>query len=233
MVKIYVVRHCEAAGNTAQVFQGSTDSDISELGKTQLEFLKERFKNIHIDKAFSSPLKRAYLTAVAAVESKGIEVKKDPRFSEIDGGIIEGMPFGEIFKNHGALEHCWENHPENFAPQGGESMRQVYDRIWQGIEAIAKDPDNDGKTILVASHGAAIRTLLCRVVLGAIERLNEMKWSDNTAVSLLIFDENGVRAEFINDSSHVPEEFMPRSSQIDAAIEKGVNEVLKNDNNVG
>ena len=60
-----------------------------------------------------------------------------------------------------------------------------------------------------------------------------MKWSDNTAVSLLIFDEKGVRAEFINDSSHVPEEFMPRSSQIDAAIEKGIDEVLKNDNNVG
>lgn len=233
MVKIYVVRHCEAAGNTAQVFQGSTDSEISELGKTQLEFLKKRFRDIHIDRAYSSPLKRAYETAVAATYGKGIEVIKDPHFSEIDGGIIEGMSFGEIFKNHGALEHCWENHPENFAPEGGESMRQVYDRIWQGIEAIAKDPDNDGKTVLVASHGVAIRTLLCRAVLGSIERLNEMKWSDNTAVSLLIFDENGVRAEFINDASHVPEEFLPKHSKIDAAIEKGIDEVLKNDNNVG
>ncbi len=233
MVKMYIVRHCEAAGNTAQVFQGSTDSEISELGEKQLEFLKERFKNIHIDKAYSSPLKRAYKTAVAAVEGKGIKVIKDPSLSEIDGGIIEGMSFYEIFKNHGELEHCWDNHPENFAPQGGESMRQVYDRVWRGVSAIASDPENDGKVILVASHGAAIRTLLCRVVLGPIERLNEMKWSDNTAVSLLIFDEKGVRAEFINDSSHVPEEFMPKHSKIDSAIEKGINEVLKDDNNVG
>lgn len=233
MVKIYVVRHCEAAGNTAQVFQGSTDSDISELGKTQLEFLKERFKNIHIDKAYSSPLKRAYVTAVAAVDGKGIEVIKDPHFSEIDGGIIEGMSFQEIFENHAELEYCWENHPEKFAPENGESMCQVYDRIWKGISAIASDPENDSKTILIASHGVAIRTLLCRVVLDSIERLGEMKWSDNTAVSLLIFDEKGVRAEFINDSSHVPEEFMPKHSKIDSAIEKGINEVLKDDNNVG
>ena len=233
MVKIYVVRHCEAAGNTAQVFEGSTDSEISVLGEKQLEFLKERFKEVHIDKAYSSPLKRAYKTAVAAVKDKGIEVTKDPRFSEIDGGIIEGMSFYEIFKNHSELECCWENHPENFAAEGGESMRQVYDRIWQGVEAIASDPENEGKTILVASHGAAIRTLLCRVVLGHIERLNEMKWSDNTAVSLLIFDQNGVRAEFINDASHLPPEFLPKHSKIDAAIEKGIKEVLENDNNVG
>ena len=225
MIKMYVVRHCEAAGNTTQVFQGSSDCEISEIGKIQLEFLKERFSSIHIDKAYSSPLKRAYKTAVAAVDGKGIKVIKDPNLSEIDGGIIEGMSFGEIFKNHAQLEYCWDNHPEDFAPEGGESMRQVYDRVWNGVLAIAKDPENDGKNILIASHGAAIRTLLCRVVLGCIERLNEMKWSDNTAVSLLIFDENGVRAEYINDSSHVPEEFMPKANRIDA-------EVLKDDNNV-
>lgn len=33
--------------------------------------------------------------------------------------------------------------------------------------------------------------------------------------------------------AHVPEEFMPKHSKIDAAIEKGIDEVLKDDNNVG
>ena len=218
MVKIYVVRHCEAAGNKARVFQGSTDCDISETGEIQLKYLKERFKSIHIDKAYSSPLKRAYKTALAATQDKGLEVIKEPLLREICGGIIEGMSFEDIFKKYEDLEICWNDSPQDFAPPKGESMREVYERVWQGVLKIANDPENEGKTILITSHGAAIRNLLCRVLFGTIERLNEVPWSNNTAVSLIIFDEQGAKAEFINDSSHVPDEYMPRRNRITSAI---------------
>mgnify|MGYP002520493897 CR=1 FL=1 len=39
-----------------RIFQGSTDLDISPIGEKQLEYLKKRFENIHIDKIYSSPL---------------------------------------------------------------------------------------------------------------------------------------------------------------------------------
>ena len=39
LVKIYIVRHCEAAGNRQKAFQGHTDCDISEDGAVQLGFL--------------------------------------------------------------------------------------------------------------------------------------------------------------------------------------------------
>lgn len=218
MVKIYVVRHCEAAGNKAQVFQGSTDCDISDTGAVQLKYLKERFKDIHIDKVYSSPLKRAYKTALATVEGKNIQVIKEPLFSEICGGVIEGMSFTEIFENFEELELCWNNNPEDFAPPEGESMRVVYERVWKGLLKVTKCPENDDKTILIASHGAAIRNLLCQVLFGTIDRLNEVAWSDNTAVSLLISDEKGIRAEYVNDATHVPDEYMPKGNRIVSAI---------------
>ena len=218
MVKIYVVRHCEAAGNKARVFQGSTDCEISETGEIQLKYLWERFKNIHIDKVYSSPLKRAYKTALAATHGKGLEVIKEPLLREICGGIIEGMSFEDIFKQHEDLELCWNNAPEDFAPPKGESMREVYERVWQGVLKIANDPENQGKTILISSHGAAIRNLLCHALFDTIDRLNEVPWSNNTAVSLLVFDEKGVKVEFINDSSHVPDRYMPRRNRITSAI---------------
>ena len=52
MTKVYMIRHCEAMGNVARVFQGTSDFDISETGAIQLEYLKERFKDIHIDKIY-------------------------------------------------------------------------------------------------------------------------------------------------------------------------------------
>ena len=58
MTKMYIIRHCEAMGNVLRVFQGSSDLDISELGKVQLKYLEERFNAIPLDRIYSSPLKQ-------------------------------------------------------------------------------------------------------------------------------------------------------------------------------
>ncbi len=213
MIKIYLIRHCEAAGNKAKLFQGAIDCDISENGAEQLKFLHERFKNIHIDKAFSSPLMRAYKTALAAVWGKDITVERVADLTEINGGELEGRPFTEIFADGTAYGDAWYNHPQDFAPKGGESMREVYERVWRGVKAITDDPENEGKTLLIASHGAAIRNLLCRLLYGSIEDLNITEWSANTAVTLLTADESGIRIEYSNDLSHLPEEQRLKSAQ--------------------
>ncbi len=213
MVKIYIVRHCEAAGNRQKAFQGHTDCDISEDGARQLEYLKKRFSDIHIDKAFSSPLIRAYKTALAAVEDKNIEIVKDPHFAEINAGVIDGMPFSKIAERYPDFYDMWDNRLYDFAPEKGESMREVYDRVWQGLLKIVNDPENESKTVLIASHGAAIRNLICRITFGNIEKLCYTEWSRNTAVSLIIKDEKGFRIEFANDDSHLPEE-LRRTSRL-------------------
>ena len=62
-----MVRHCEALGNVKRLFQGSTDLDISETGEKQLEYLKRRFEEIKLDRVYTSPLIRAYKTALAII----------------------------------------------------------------------------------------------------------------------------------------------------------------------
>lgn len=211
MIKIYLIRHCEAAGNLKKAFQGHTDCDISEDGAAQLEYLKDRFSDIHIDKAYSSPLIRAYKTAVVATLGKGIEVNKDPHFAEINAGIIDGMPFTEIFSKYPWFTDVWDNRLWEFHPEGGEAMREVYERTWAGLCEIVKNPDNEGKTILIASHGAAIRTLICRLVFNDIEKLCHTEWSGNTAVSLLIYDGEKFEIEYANDASHLPKNLQKTS----------------------
>ncbi len=87
--------------------------------------------------------------------------------------------------------------------------------------------ENDGKTVACATHGGVMRCLHCRLLLGDINRLSEMGWSDNTAVTLLRFDkDNKVEVVFYNDSSHLPEELIPKRSRLPHLW------VMKNDNNV-
>ena len=149
MTKIYLIRHCEAEGNRAKIFQGSTNCDVSERGAKQLEFLSKRFADIHIDKAFSSPLIRAYKTAEAAVGDKRLDITLLSGFTEMHAGVIEGRPFEESFRKYPDLKQAWNNDIQNFAPPEGESMREVYARAKKAFTEAAMMGDEQAMTNLM------------------------------------------------------------------------------------
>lgn len=213
MTKIYIVRHCEAMGNVMRLFQGSSDLDISEMGAQQLEYLKKRFEGIELDKVYSSPLIRTQKTALAVIGDKNLTPIIENGLVELDGGIVEGKPFIETFNSIPHLADAWDNHPEDFAPEGGEKMRDAYERIWEAVARLAKE--NKGKTIACTTHGGVTRCLLCRLIFGDITELKNMPWSENTAVSLLEFDDElNCTVKFYNDASHLPKELLPVRSRL-------------------
>lgn len=213
MTYIYLIRHCEAMGNQKRLFQGSTDCDISDTGAKQLEYLAERFKSIQLDAVFSSPLIRTQKTAHAIADYKGLPVNLRENLVELHGGIVEGRPFQEAFSSIEGLADAWNNHPQDFAPQGGEPMRNAYERIYTEILDLAQQ--NRNKTIAVATHGGVSRCLMCRILYNDINRLKDVPWCENTAVTLLkIDDDNKIGVEFFNDYSHVPSQYMPKRNRI-------------------
>ena len=213
MTKIYFVRHCEAMGNVMHIFQGVSDFDISETGAKQLEFLKKKFDNIKLDKIYSSPLIRAYKTALAVKGDKEIDVIKHDGLIEINGGIIEGKPTKESFNNHPDLADAWVNSPQDFYPQDGEHMRDAYNRIYKTILELVNE--NRDKTIACASHGGVTRCLICNLIYGDINQLKDTPWADNTAVALIsVDDDNNMKLEFYNDTTHLPSEYLPETSRL-------------------
>lgn len=186
MTRLYLVRHCEAEGNIKHVFQGSYDADISENGKEQLARLKERFRGVQFDTIYSSPLKRAFKTAQAIDSFLKKKIICVDGLREINGGHWEGKNFGLLPELYPDEYEAWANEPWNFSPKGGESMRHIYDRIWNTIISIMKE--NEGKTVVIASHGCAIRNFICRAKGLPLERMCEVNWLENTSVSTFEFD---------------------------------------------
>ena len=214
MTKIYLVRHCEAEGNKANCYQGVIDLDITEDGAKQLEFLAKRFEPIQIDRVFSSPLKRAYKTAVAAVRGRGIPVEAVDALIEVDGGIFENMPFETMFSEYPEETRAWNSALHLFAPKGGEPASAAYERSYRALLSLVQDPANDGKTLLVSSHGFFIKSFLCRLMFDNIEKMNDVPWPTNTAVALILYEDGKFSLEYVNDDSHVPEEFLPIDSRV-------------------
>lgn len=199
---IIVVRHCEAEGNIKRIFQGHTDGPVSERGKIQLELLAERFRDVHVDAVYSSPLSRALATANAINQDGNLPIITDNRLMEINGGDLEGVPWIEFPDKFPEFALNWNLKPWLLETPNGESMRQVYNRISSAILDVAVA--NCGKTIAVASHGCTIRNLICWAKGPAIEYLNEISWCDNTSLNILEFDEKFAPTVICeNDRSHL------------------------------
>lgn len=212
MTRFYVIRHCEAVGNREKIFQGTYDGEVSELGKKQLEYLSLRMRNEKVDYIFSSSRKRALATANAVNKYKNLNIEIDDAIIEINAGEWEGKPFSsfpELFPKESML---WDNEPYNFVAPNGEAMRSVYNRMTSFVKE--KAVQHKGKSIVIASHGCAIRNLLCWAKNLPFERLGEVPWCANTAVNIIdVDDELKPHLVLLNDISHLPEEIKTISSQ--------------------
>lgn len=202
---IYLIRHGEAMGNVDGIFQGHTDCEISSKGKIQLECLKERCKEIEYDVIFSSPLKRAIETAEAVNFYHDLPIQTDKGLMEINGGIFEGKKWDELPNLYPEAYDLWTNQHSKFTVEDGESMESVFNRITLTVTKLAAR--NRGKKIAIVSHGCAIRNFLCYANDKTIDEIDEIAWSDNTAISKIEFDHNlKPTIIFQNDASHLDRE---------------------------
>lgn len=218
MTKIYLVRHCEAEGNLKQLFQGRINADITDLGARQLEFLKERFKDVPLDAVYSSPLKRAYKTAEAVIGEKPLVPIIHKGFIEIDGGVVDGKPFKETFLELNILDD-WINRPWTVKFQDGESFEDVYIRASKALFEVANK--HKGQKVAIASHGGVIRALACKALYDDLTRLKDVNWFENTSVTVLEFDDNmNPEVALFNDFSHLPQEYINDKSRISNFMEK-------------
>ena len=202
VTKLYLIRHCEALGNINDTFQGSIDEDITDKGQRQLDKLAERCKNIPFDVIYSSPLIRAVTTAQAADRYHGREIIVDPAFSEINGGEFEGVKWGELPVLFPDTYNKWRNDFAKFATEKGESMTEVYRRVSLG--AMKAVSENKGRTVLIVSHGCAIRNLCCYLRGLPLEKIGGCEWVDNTGICCYDFDDDLKPVEiFVNDCAHI------------------------------
>lgn len=206
MTKLYLIRHCQTIGNSKNIFQGASDFDPSEIGYKQLEQLGNRFKTIHLDGIYSSPLGRAYKTAVAVRGERDIKIQVVDGLKEMHVGIHENTNFKEYLETDPELYEIWHNKQHLFEPKGGETATEVYDRMWDAVKTIIEQ--NDGKTVAITSHGFAIKCLLTRLYYNDITKLSEVVIPANTAVSLFEFDgADKFEIKYFNDDSHVSDEY--------------------------
>ncbi len=213
MTEIYLIRHGVTDNNINGVFQGLTDAELNEQGLKQAECLGERFRNVAVDKIYSSPLKRAVQTAQGANLHKQLPIIPCKGVIEVNGGDMEGKTMEENMRLYADVIDNMRNAPSKFKAPNGESMLEVYDRVSKAMTELARE--NDGKTIVVVSHGCAIRTFMHYVTGKPADQMGKGS-VQNASLSKFLYDseKDVFSAVYCDDISHIPEELKNHSVKL-------------------
>jgi probable phosphoglycerate mutase len=164
MPVLYYLRHGETDFNAQGRLQGRRDTALNAHGRRQAaecgSLLRDLFARDHRQpqefKYISSPLKRARETMEVLRATLGLEPREyevDERLVEIAYGKWEGLTLTEIEAESAGVLTQRERDKWDFAPPGGESYRQLADRIGAWYRSLTADT-------VVAAHGGGVRALM-------------------------------------------------------------------------
>lgn len=181
MVKFIVVRHGFSTSNLDKTLTGHLDAPLVDIGFKQGEAVSDYiFNNYKIDAIYSSDLIRAIQTIEKLAFLTNLPIIKEKGLREICCGVWEGLKISQIIQDHFEEYDRWRNFELGVCPQGGETFEQVKDRALSVLKKVAEQ--NNGKTIVIATHGGVIKVVqgYCLGLEG--KRLNEIPYLSNGAI---------------------------------------------------
>ena len=201
MTKIFLIRHAEAEGNIYRRAHGQFDGQIAGRGFRQIEQLKKRFTDEKIDAVYSSDLSRTRTTAAAINVPRGLPLREERDLREVNVGAWEDVAWGDIKAGYPQMHGLFSSDPGKWRVDGSEAFERVQSRMTGCIRKLAGR--HDGGAIAVFSHGFAIRSFLCGVMGVPSRGINAVQYCDNTAVTLLTYDDGELGIEYQGDNSHL------------------------------
>lgn len=170
IMEIFIVRHGETEWNKLGKLQGNTDILLSEKGIELAIKTGENLKEVHFDKIYSSPLKRAYETACLIRGDRDMEIKKDDRIKELCFGDLEGQAIKDMKDNkESAFYHFFER-PHLYIPDHkGEALE---DLIKRGTDFMKNEiePNKDcWERVMIVAHGAINKAIMSYIKNGEIK----------------------------------------------------------------
>lgn len=210
MIDFYFIRHGEAEHNALNpelMCSRSDEARLTQLGREQAALLGCRLfdEGVILDKMYSSPAVRPRETAEIALSYMGRSIENvivDERLIEMSHGTAEGMPRKEVFTPERLVEidkDIW-----NYRWEEGESQRDVAERMMSWVEDAIQELGGSDATVGVFTHSMAIKCLVAEAM--DMDRARtRFIGCDYTSITRLIYREEGLQIQTLNDSYHIRE----------------------------
>lgn len=159
MVKIIFLRHGYSQYNKTKQFTGQLDIPLEPEGYEQAEdacrYILDTYK---IDKIYSSDLSRAVETVKPIADALGFEIHKREELREINLGKWQNEYIDDVPKLYSEDYKRYCDGTGTGKATEGESYEDVKIRALKFFDEVLLQ--DDGKTVIVTSHGGFIRGAL-------------------------------------------------------------------------
>ena len=155
--RLIVVRHGETAWNVDTRIQGHLDIPLNATGLWQARQLGGALAGEAISAIYTSDLLRARRTAQAVADATGAALVDEPGLRERAFGSFQGRTFAEVETEHPEQARRWRQRDPDYAPDGGESLRVLRERVVDTTHRLAAR--HPGELVLLVTHGGVLDVL--------------------------------------------------------------------------
>jgi probable phosphoglycerate mutase len=202
MIRLHFLRHGQTELSRADMFCGRRlDPPLTAEGVAMAEAFAAAYRTTEWQAIYCSPLQRAISTAapLARMLGRGVEIREE--LAELDYGRWDGKTADEVSRTHHVEYERWVADPAWNPPTGGETAVALAQRMTRAVEEI--DAAHDDGNVLVVSHKASIRVVLCALLGVDVGRFRYRFGCPVGSVSIVEFGTHGPLAATVADRSHL------------------------------
>ncbi len=163
MAYLVLVRHGQSEWIVLGQWTGLTDVPLTGQGRREAREAGKLLENINLHRAYTSKLQRARHTLDEILEHTGqqdLERSEHHELNERDYGDLTGKNKWQVKEEHGEETFMkWRRSWDHPVP-GGETLKDVSDRVLPFYEQHILTDLKAGKNIIVAAHGNSLRALM-------------------------------------------------------------------------
>jgi broad specificity phosphatase PhoE len=202
MTRLILVRHGETLANREFRYLGARDDLLSTTGLAQAELLAEALSILPITAVYTSPLQRAYQTAVPIAQKHALTVQQNDALRECSFGRWEGLSRPEVLARSpedARLLQEWERDPSRPPPEG-ESFAEVQQRAINLVNTL--HVRHQDETIVLVSHVGPIKVLLCAALNAPLTTIFQL-FLDPATISVVDWREQRPLVRLFNSHAHL------------------------------
>ena len=211
--RIIAIRHGETAWNADTRIQGHLDIPLNDTGRWQAARLAQALASEPIHAIYSSDLARAFETASAIArqhpELAGRTPHKVEALRERCFGMLQGKTWAEIDSHWPELALRWRQRDTDFAPEGGETLVQLQQRVREITRTLAAR--HPGEQIVLVAHGGVMDALY-RLATGQDLKSPRTWHLGNTAINRLLWTPESLTLVGWADTRHLEDNTLDETS---------------------
>ena len=198
--RIIAIRHGETAWNVDSRLQGHLDIPLNDVGLWQARQAALALADEPIDAIYSSDLQRAWVTARAIAETTQAPLTAHQGLRERSFGVLQGHTCEELEAKEPEQAYRWRKRDPAFAPEGGESLIALRERITTTTYALAAQ--HVGGQIVLVAHGGVLDVLYRAATRQDIQAPRTWQLG-NAAINRLLWTPDGLSLVGWADTQHL------------------------------